>query len=73
VIYFTSFVFVAVFVVVNLFIAVVLNNLHSVKHEPQIDADRGSTNRGLFEAIETMRQHLEELEAQLRAIPPGKP
>ena len=34
-IYFSSFVFVAVFVVVNLFIAVVINNLESVKHEQQ--------------------------------------
>ena len=71
-IYFSSFVFVAVFVVVNLFIAVVLNNLESVKHEQQVDADRESGNRGLFEAIETVRQRLEELEERLRATPPGK-
>ena len=71
-IYFTSFVFVAVFVVVNLFIAVVLNNLESVKHEQQIDADRESAHRRLLEAIETTRQRLEELEERLRAMPPGK-
>jgi voltage-gated sodium channel len=71
-IYFSSFVFVAVFVVVNLFIAVVLNNLESVKHEHQIDADRESAHRDLLEAIETTRQRLEELEVRLRAIPPGK-
>ena len=35
-IYFSSFVLVAVFVVVNLFIAVVLNNLESVKHDQQV-------------------------------------
>src|SRR5688572_22149587 len=49
-IYFSSFVFVAVFVVVNLFIAVVINNLESVKHEQQIDADRESAHHGLLEA-----------------------
>ena len=70
-IYFSSFVFVAVFVVVNLFIAVVINNLESVKHEQQIDADHGSAHHGLLEAIETMRQRLEELEERLRATPPG--
>ena len=65
-IYFSSFVFVAVFVVVNLFIAVVINNLESVKHEQQVDADRESANRGLLEAIENVRQRLEELEDRLR-------
>jgi voltage-gated sodium channel len=66
-IYFSSFVLVAVFVVVNLFIAVVLNNLESVKHEQQADADRESTHSGLLEAIETVRLRLGELEERLRA------
>lgn len=66
-IYFSSFVFVAVFVVVNLFIAVVINNLDSVKHEQQIDADRESAHRSLLEAIETVRERLGELEQRLRA------
>ena len=70
--YFSSFVLLAVFVVVNLFIAVVINNLESVKHEYQIDADRESVHHGLLEAIETMRQRLEELEEQLRATPPAR-
>jgi voltage-gated sodium channel len=69
--YFSSFVFVAVFVVVNLFIAVVINNLESVKHEQQVDADRASVHRGLLEAIEAVRLRLEELEGQLRATPPA--
>ena len=66
-IYFSSFVFVAVFVVVNLFIAVVINNLESVKHEQQLDADRESTHSGLLEAIETVQERLSELEERLRA------
>ena len=70
-IYFSSFVFVAVFVVVNLFIAVVINNLESVKHEHQIDADRANAQHALLEAIEMMRMRLGELEDQLRAARPG--
>jgi voltage-gated sodium channel len=70
--YFTSFVFVAVFVVVNLFIAVVINNLESVKHEQQIDADRHTAHRGLFEAIEAVRERLADLEQQLRSTPPER-
>jgi voltage-gated sodium channel len=71
-IYFSSFVLVAVFVVVNLFIAVVINNLESVKHEQQVDTDRESAHRSLLEAIETMRQGLDQLEERLRATPSGK-
>jgi voltage-gated sodium channel len=71
-VYFTSFVFVAVFVVVNLFIAVVLNNLESVKHEQRVDADRTHAQHAVLESIETLRVHLSELEEQLRATPPGR-
>jgi voltage-gated sodium channel len=70
-IYFSSFVLVAVFVVVNLFIAVVLNNLDSVKHEQQVDADRASAHHSLLETIETVRRRLDELEQQLRAPQSG--
>jgi len=66
-IYFSSFVLVAVFVVVNLFIAVVLNNLESVKHEQQADADRAGTHHELLEAIQAVRARLAELENKLRA------
>jgi voltage-gated sodium channel len=71
-IYFSSFVLLAVFVVVNLFIAVVINNLESVKHEQQVDTDRESAHRSLHEAIEMVRQRLEELEERLRATPLDK-
>ena len=71
-VFFTSFVFVAVFVVVNLFIAVVLNNLESVKHEQQIDADRESTNHELLTMIETLRERLAELEDRLRTNTPAQ-
>lgn len=70
-IYFSSFVFVAVFVVVNLFIAVVINNLESVKHEQQLDADRASIHHGILESIEAVRERLAVLEEKLRALPPS--
>jgi hypothetical protein len=54
-IYFSSFVLLGVFVVVNLFIAVVINNLEAVKHEQQLDSDRTSTHGGLLEAIDAVR------------------
>jgi voltage-gated sodium channel len=69
-VYFSSFVFVAVFVVVNLFIAVVINNLESVKHEQQVDADRESALRGLLESIQAARAQLDDLERRVRATPP---
>lgn len=70
--YFSSFVFVAVFVVVNLFIAVVINNLESVKHEQQADADRASPHGEILEAIESVRERLADVEARLRALPPNR-
>jgi voltage-gated sodium channel len=69
--YFSSFVFVAVFVVVNLFIAVVINNLESVKHEQQADADRASVHGEILETIEAVRERLADVEARLRTMPPG--
>jgi voltage-gated sodium channel len=67
--YFGSFVFVAVFVVVNLFIAVVINNLESVKHEQQIEANRGSGHHEILDTIDALRQRLAELEDRLRTEP----
>jgi voltage-gated sodium channel len=65
-VYFGSFVFVAVFVVVNLFIAVVINNLEAAKLEEQADADRRSPHHALLAAVEDVRQRLGDLERQLR-------
>ncbi|MCI0546527.1 MAG: ion transporter, partial [Candidatus Rokubacteria bacterium] len=68
-IYFASFVFLAVFVVVNLFIAVVINNLEAAKLEHQAESDKLSQHHGLLEAIEDVRQRLGHLEQLLRASP----
>ena len=64
-----SFVFVAVFVVVNLFIAVVLNNLESAKVELQAADDRRNPQHALLESIEIVKARLEELERHLREAP----
>jgi voltage-gated sodium channel len=73
-IYFASFVFLAVFVIVNLFIAVVINNLETAKLEHQLlDTDKLSEHRGLLEAIEDVRHRLDRLEQLLRASPPQAP
>lgn len=70
--YFSSFVLVAVFVVVNLFIAVVLNNLESVKHEQQYDADRANPHHAVLESISALRDQLSRLEDRVRSLPPGE-
>jgi voltage-gated sodium channel len=70
--YFGSFVFVAVFVVVNLFIAVVINNLESVKHEHQLDADRRNAQHALLETIADIRKRLDDLERHLREASPPR-
>jgi len=64
--YFGSFVFVAVFVVVNLFIAVVINNLESVKLEQLAEADRRSPHHALLQALDEIRDRLNEMERRLR-------
>ena len=66
-IFFISFVFVAVFVVVNLFIAVVINNLEAVKHEQQGEADRANIHHETLTTIEEVRERLAKLEERLRA------
>jgi voltage-gated sodium channel len=61
--FFTSFVIVGVFIVVNLFIAVVLNNLETVRAEQQI-AD--PTAPDLLRRVEALRVDLEAFETALR-------
>jgi voltage-gated sodium channel len=71
-IYFASFVIVAVFVVVNLFIAVVLNNLDEIRHEDRQAALaeeerlRPETERGFDRQLAAVRAELDRLEALYR-------
>ena len=68
-VYFASFVFVAVFVVLNLFIAVVINNLESAKLEEQLEEDRRNPHVAVLQAIEDAKARLDHLESVLRELP----
>ena len=60
----------AVFIVVNLFIAVILNNLESVKAEHAAEALEGGDDAELLQRIETLRSELGDLETLLRRREP---
>ena len=64
--FFASYVLLAVFIVVNLFIAVVLNNLENVKAEHAAEALEGGDDGDLLQRVEDLRIHLGDLEALLR-------
>jgi voltage-gated sodium channel len=68
--FFTSFIVVAVFVVTNLFIAVVINNLDRVRAEQARAEDAAGVHHELIARIETLKQELNELEATLRSRAP---
>ncbi len=63
--FFGSYVLLAVFIVVNLFIAVVLHNLENVKAEHAAESLEGDDGE-LISRIEDLRSHLGDLEALLR-------
>ena len=65
-VYFASFVFIGVFVVVNLFIAVVINNLEAAKLEHQVETDRRGPHQDVLEAIGDLRERLDHLERLVR-------
>lgn len=69
-IYYSSFVVIAVFVVINLFIAVVINNLEAAKTEHQAQADAHNPEHALLSRIEAMKQVLDEMERALRHVRP---
>jgi voltage-gated sodium channel len=64
--FFGSYVLLAVFIVVNLFIAVVLNNLENVKAEAAAEALEGGDDAELIQRIERLRAELGDVEALLR-------
>jgi voltage-gated sodium channel len=73
--YFASFVVVAVFVVVNLFIAVVLNNLDEIREEDRLAAlseeekRRPPDAQGFEHHLAAARAELDRLEALYRRQP----
>jgi voltage-gated sodium channel len=65
-IYFGTYVLLAVFIVVNLFIAVILNNLESVKAEHAAEEVAEGGDAELLGRIALLRSELAEVEALLR-------
>ena len=63
-IYYVSFVVLAVFVVINLFIAIVINNLEAVKREESVPAE--SRTGELAARLGGIREQLEAVESALR-------
>lgn len=83
-VYYGSFVIIAVFVVVNLFIAVVLNNLDEIREEDRRAAMQASARAITAEATDSFEQHLATVRAELERLealyrrqrgdaPPGAP
>lgn len=64
--YFASYVLLAVFIVVNLFIAVVLNNLENVKAQHAAEKLEGGEHGELLRRIEHLRSDLSDVEVLLR-------
>lgn len=63
--YYASFILVAVFVVVNLFIAVVLNNLDEIREEDRAAAADLERRRDGASGPESIRQHIATIRAEL--------
>jgi voltage-gated sodium channel len=63
--FFASFIIVAVFVVINLFIAVVTNNLDVVRREENLREGDGLTDPGLPALLRELKQRLDEAERTL--------
>jgi voltage-gated sodium channel len=64
-IYYVSFVVLAVFVVINLFIAIVINNLEAAKRDERVPTD--SQTGPLTARLAGIREQLEAIESALRA------
>jgi voltage-gated sodium channel len=69
--FFGSYILLAVFIVVNLFIAVILDNLETVKAEHAAEemgaATDAETDADVLRRVQVVRSELAELEARLRA------
>lgn len=72
-IYFVSFVLIGTFVVLNLFIAVVINNLEASKAEELKELSAPPTHEELVRELERTREALSALQRSLEAAGPGAP
>lgn len=68
-IYFISFIVIGTFVVINLFIAVVINNLYDAKGEPSEGAHVPPSKAALLRELEQTHEALARLKAQLEKLP----
>ena len=66
--YFVSFVVLGTFVVVNLFIAVVINNLNEAKSERLRELQKPGTRDELLRDIRATQDALKQLEARIKTI-----
>lgn len=64
--FFSSFIVLGVFVVVNLFIAVVLNNLEKARADELAEADSRRPEADLLQRLERLKADVEEIERYLR-------
>lgn len=64
--FYGSYIVIAVFVVINLFIAVVLNNLEKAKSEQALEEDSHPA-RPLLERLSRIREEIDEIEKELAA------
>jgi voltage-gated sodium channel len=62
--YYVSFVVLAIFVVINLFIAIVINNLEAAKRDEHVPTD--SQSETLAARFAGIREQLEAIESALR-------
>ena len=70
-IYFVSFVMVGTFVVLNLFIAVVINNLEQSKVEQLEELEKPITHDEVVRELDRTHRALKDLQAALSRLPPG--
>jgi len=65
--FYGSYVVIAVFVVVNLFIAVVLNNLETAKAEYEKERDAAGPHAEALQRLQNIRAELDRLEQEIRS------
>ncbi len=72
-IYFVSFVIIGTFVVINLFIAIIINNLDEAKAERLRELEEPVSREELLRELRTTMDMLKRLEKRIDAIPSEKP
>jgi voltage-gated sodium channel len=67
-VFFVTFVMIGTFVVLNLFIAVVINNLEQSKHEQLEELDKPVTHKDVLEELDRTRRALQELQRKIARL-----